>query len=122
MPTSIDYNRFLSFAETFSHAIPPVPVDGEYYDLPGTTVYNKHTQLLAGKNAGRLEVNVVTPEAATAFEWAIEITLNDKAAGEFIHLIVRPDGSIAETYGKTVLPVNATRADEILGLLRSRMS
>ncbi|HUC87480.1 MAG TPA: hypothetical protein VMR75_04180 [Candidatus Saccharimonadales bacterium] len=116
MSTS-DYDYFSGFAHSFSSRFPAVAVDGDYYDLPGTTVYHTYTQALPGK--GRLEVNLTTPEAAAAFEWTIEITLNDKAAGRFIHIIARRDNSVVETYGKTVIPLTPSRSAEIQALLAS---
>jgi len=115
MPTDSIYQRFVAFAAEFNATHPDTGVDGDYYELPGLTVYRTATQPLPAK--GRLEVNTVTPEAADRFEWSLEITLNDKASGRFIHLIVRPVGDVVETYGKTVLPIDAARADEILALL-----
>lgn len=114
MPTA-DYDYFSRFAAEFAAVFPPAPVDGDYYDLPGTTVYHTHTRKLTAK--GRLEVNVVTPEAAEAFEWTTEITLNDKADGRFIHLIIRRDGSVVETYGKTVIELTPGRSTEIRSIL-----
>jgi hypothetical protein len=106
-----DYDYFSDFTAHFIRQFPPVAVDGAYYDLPDTTVYHTHTRPLAAK--GRLEVNVVTPEAADAFEWTTEITLNDKATGRFIHLIIRRDGSVVETYGKTVIELTPARSTEL---------
>ena len=114
MPAA-DYDYFSRFAAEFTAAVPPEPVDGAYYDLPGTTVYHTHTRKLAAK--GRLEVSVVTPAAAEAFEWTTEITLNDKAAGRFIHLIIRRDHSVVETYGKTVIELTPPRSAEIRTIL-----
>lgn len=115
MSTSVT-DQFSAFVDGFTAGRPPTEVDGEYYDLPGVAVYRTYTQPLAGK--GRVEINTVTPNAAGAFEWATEITINDKAGGRFIHLIIRPDRSCAETYGKTVLPIEAARGAEILAVLR----
>jgi hypothetical protein len=120
VPTDSIYQRFTAFAAQFRADHPGTAVDGDYYDLPGTTVYHTATHPLPAK--GRLEVNTVTPAAADHFEWASEITLNDKVSGQFIHLIARRAGDVVETYGKTILPIDAARADEILTALEQAQS
>ena len=104
------------FIEKFTATIEPKPIDGEYYDLPGKAVFNTYTQKFKG-NGGRLEVNLITADAPGEFEWATELTLNDKTTGDFIHLIIRRDASRAETYGKNVIPMEPEREAEILTAL-----
>jgi hypothetical protein len=113
---STDYQFFSAFATEFCTRFPAVAVDGSYYDLPGITVYHTHTQALPEK--GRLEINLTTPEATDEFEWTVELTLKDKRTERFIHLILRCDGSVVETYGKTVIPLTPARSAEIQTLLR----
>ena len=115
MPSSNDYQRFRRFAETFSQSRPNTKVSGDYYDLPGVTVYHSATQKLP--DGGRIEVNRITPEAPPTFAWETEITINDKPTGRFVHLILQRDHSVTETYGKTILPVDSDRAAEIFTLL-----
>ena len=116
-PTS-PYHRLVTFAERFAadHS-PPTSVDGTDYELPGLIVYHSYRRPLP--DGGRVEINIVTAEAAAAFEWSHEITRNDKVAGQLIHLIMRPDGSAAETYGKTVTPITPQRANAILSALET---
>ncbi len=106
----------IQFAEQFSDTHPAIEVTGEYYDLPGQTVYFCSTHQL-GKKGGRIEVNSTIQDTPADFEWKHEITVNDKQQGRFIHLIVRRDNSLVETYGKTILPVNQERATEIMGII-----
>ncbi len=115
MPSPSTSQRFTDFAHQFMATHDSIAVDGDYYGLAGTTVYHTATQPLAGK--GRIEVNLVSPEAASQFEWTIEITINDKLSGQFVHLIVRREDDAVETYGKTVLPIDTTRADAIFTIL-----
>ena len=115
MPTPTDYQRFCQFARRFSQAHPRVAVAGDYYDAPGTTVYHRATRQL--REGGWIEVNAITPETPAAFAWEVEITINDKADGRFIHLIVQRDRRIVETYGKTLLPVSRDRTADILEVL-----
>lgn len=107
------------FVKQFISDIEPNPIDGEYYDLPGKTVYNTYTRKFKG---GRLEVNQITPDTPSEFEWATELTLNDKTTGEFVHLILLRDGSRAETYGKNVIPIEPEREAEILSVLSNYSS
>ncbi|HUC20792.1 MAG TPA: hypothetical protein VMR98_04845 [Candidatus Polarisedimenticolaceae bacterium] len=106
---------FIQFAEQFTAANPVIKVTGEYYDLPGQTVYTTATHKLKG--GGRIEVNTTTENTPDDFEWKHEITVNDKVEKRFIHLIVRHDNTIVETYGKTILPVSQERATEIMTAL-----
>jgi len=110
----------LTFAQTFAANREAQPVDGDYYELPGTVVYHTTTQKLPEKS--RLEVNTITPEAADRFAWQAEITLNNKVNGDFIHVIIRTDGSAEETYGKTVTPVDAAREREILDAFEAALA
>lgn len=110
------YAQLGAFAENFIRVYPGEPVDGALYGLSGTTVYHTHTQPLAMKS--RIEVNQITIDAANSFEWASEITVKDKVNDEFIHLILRPDRTAAETYGKTVTPITSDRAGEIIRLIQ----
>ena len=113
MPTS--YQLFETFTKSFCASKTPKEVSGEYYGLPGKTVYHTYSLPLPGK--GRLEINRTTPSANGTFSWHTEITLNDKESGEFIHVILKNGNEIEETYGKTVLEVSDTRARNILNLL-----
>jgi hypothetical protein len=115
MPTPTDYQRFYRFAQEFSQKHPLAAVAGDYYDLPGTIVYHSATHTLG--DGGRIEVNTITPETPLTFAWEIEITINDKEGGRFIHLILQRDRSLAETYGKNLIPIDTARTDEILDIL-----
>lgn len=113
--TTPNYDRFSRFAQEFSGSHPQTTVSGDYYDQPGATVYHQAIHKLPG--GGRIEVNTITPEAPPAFAWEIEITINDKEGGRFIHLILQRNHEVAETYGKTIIPVDAARAAEIQTVL-----
>lgn len=108
-------NPFVDLSTKFIATAEPKAVDGEYYDLPGQIVYTSYALKLPEK--GRIEVNVISPEAPASFEWQLEYTVNDKRDGTFVHLLVLRDGNLAETYGKTVLDVDKARAAEIQDLV-----
>lgn len=110
-----DFERFVSFARTFAATRPQTDISGDYYDQPGVVVYRQTTHKLP--DGGRVEVNIITPAASPAFAWEAEITINDKQTDRFIHLIVQRDGEVVETYGKTILPVDADRAAAIHAIL-----
>jgi|GEM_PF-2694340 len=114
MPAS-DFERFVSFANAFAASRTPADIDGDYYDQPGVIVYRQATHQLP--DGGRVEVNLITPEASLAFAWEAEITINDKQTDRFIHLILQRDGKVVETYGKTILPVDGDRAAAIWAVL-----
>ncbi|HEX7259896.1 MAG TPA: hypothetical protein VF272_03120 [Candidatus Saccharimonadia bacterium] len=106
---------FITFAEQFSATHPVIEVTGEYYELPDRVVYTSAAHPLEG--GGRVEVNTTTADTPPDFEWKHEVTINDKQRKQFIHLIVRHDDSVVETYGKTILPVNTERAIEIMAVI-----
>ena len=109
------HEKLSSFVEAFMTAHPTVDVDGEYYELPGTVVYSTATKTLPNK--GRIEVNAIGNTTPADFEWRAEITIKDKEADMFIHMLLRRDDSIVETYGKTVTPVDEARFNEIYSIL-----
>jgi len=111
------YDQLRAFAQAFCATHPLVDVDGDYYEAPGITVFTQATHKLAGKGRGRIEINTLAPEAPTSFEWQYEITINQPLEDIFIHLLLRRDGELVETYGKTVLEVDDDRAQEILNIL-----
>ena len=115
MATPNDYERFVAFARNFTGAHPQQDIAGDYYDQPGTIVYRQATYKLAA--GGRVEVNTITAAASPAFAWEVEITINDKVGGRFIHLILQRDHEVVETYGKTILPIDGDRTSEILAVL-----
>lgn len=110
-----DYEEFKLWAEKFCNENEGTAIDGEYYDLPGITVYKTHKIPLEGK--GRIEVNCVTPEAQEHFFWNYEITLDDLETETYKHLILQTDGKLVETYGKNVNEIDATTASQILNQL-----
>lgn len=109
------YDRLLSFVTEFCAVNSGNPIDGEYYDAPGRIVYTTYSRTLPER--GRLEVNALAPKAPDSFEWDYEITIKDRLNDEFIHVLLRRDGSLVETYGKTVLEVDEPRGKEILSHL-----
>jgi hypothetical protein len=115
MNTTTAYDSFTAFAQTFREANPQMPVAGDDYDQPGAVVYHQATRQLPG--GGRIEVNTLTPEAPAAFAWEVEVTINDKQGGRFVHLILQRDHEVVETYGKTIIPVDPRRAAEIHDVL-----
>lgn len=114
MATS-DFEQFVGFAHRFAASRPTTDIAGDYYDQPGVVVYRQTTHKLP--EGGRVEVNIITPAASLAFAWEAEITINDKQADRFIHLILQRDGNVVETYGKTILPVDGDRAAAIRSCL-----
>lgn len=114
--TSAMYEEMTTFINDFCESHDTVDVDGEYYDAPGVTVYKTSSMQLPEK--GRIEVNTLSDAAPAMFEWAHEVTIKDKQSSTFIHFLVRPDKSLVETYGKTVLPIDQERGSEILSHLR----
>lgn len=107
-------DQFLAFTKAFTQKHPGQPVDGESYGVDGPVFL---TSVLKLPEKGRLEVNTVLDTTPEEFEWQAEITINDREADEYIHMIIGRDGSLAETYAKTVLPLTPERAAEILGYL-----
>lgn len=114
------YDRFLAFITPFCQNHPGLPVNGEYYDLPDETVYTTSSMQLPAK--GRIEVNTIAPGAPADFEWEYELTIKDKVDDHFVHMIIRHDKSVVETYGKTIIDVTEDRAAEILKLLKDLQS
>lgn len=92
----------------------PQPVDGQIYEQSGTTVYHAAVQKL--DTGGRIEINLITPEAQ-GFSWLAELTIDDAANTLYQHVLLQNDGSIVETYGKTVIPVSDGEAEVILDRL-----
>lgn len=115
MANPSDYERFNAFAQAFSASHPQKDILGDYYDHPDKVVYRQATHKLP--EGGRIEVNTITPETPSSFAWEAEITINDKVGKRFIHLILQRNQEVAETYGKTIIPVDTARANEILGIL-----
>lgn len=107
--------QLAAFAAKFCRDHPGEPVDGTYYDLPDTVVYTTSTLKLPERS--RIEINTITANTPPSFEWQHEITIKDKPTGTFVHVLLRRDGSVVETYGKTILPVDENRGAEILALL-----
>ncbi len=106
------YDEFQKWAEGFCASNDGEPVDGEYYDMPGVTVYKTHKKPLEGK--GRIEINCVSPEAQEHFFWKYEITLDDLESNTYKHLLLQSDGQLVETYGKNVSNVDEATASQIL--------
>jgi hypothetical protein len=113
--TASMYDQFLTFVQAFSASHTATPIDGEYYDKPGVMVYTQVLQKLPDR--GRIEVNTLTPDAPSTFEWQYELTINQPLNEIYIHLLLRADKSLVETYGKTVNEVDDDRAQEILNIL-----
>jgi hypothetical protein len=109
------YNRLFLWAQQFTDRNDSQPIDGEYYDLPGTVVYHTTRNKLEG--GGRLEVNLVTESAHEAFSWRAEITIDELATETYQHILLQTDGSIVETYGKQVIPVDTEAAEQILATI-----
>lgn len=109
------YNQFQNWAQDFCDSQPGEPVDGEYYDMPGTIVYSTHKKPLTGK--GRIEVNCVSSEAQEHFFWKYEITLDDLETETYKHLLLQTDGQLVETYGKNVNTIDDSNASQILAQL-----
>lgn len=109
------YESMLKWAQSFSQANEPTPVDGEYYDMPNMTVYTTARRALP--TGGRLEVNLTAPAAQSAFSWNMEITIDDIINSKYQHLLLQTDNTIVETYGKQVIPVDNTKAQAILAML-----
>jgi hypothetical protein len=61
---------------------------------------------------GTIELTLATSSAIPTFEWLAEITLKQPENVE--HYLLRPDHTIVETYGKTVLDVNQDRARQLI--------
>lgn len=110
------YTQLEEFAQQFVASRPTTAMDGEYYELPGVIMY--HTATLRFPDKGRIEINKLTTAAPETFEWQYEITIDDKPSGSYIHLLLRRDGTLVETYGKTVLQVDNKRAVELYELLQ----
>jgi hypothetical protein len=124
MPTSprqaTDYTRMMEFVSQFTSSRSLSEVSGEAFGLPPTTVYHTATHPLPGK--GRIEVNLTTPDTPDNFEWLAELTIDNRAAAQFIHLIARRDQTIVETYGKNVIEISPARAKAIMKLLTDLMA
>ncbi len=114
--TDATYQNLLDWAQQFSTNRPADPVDGEYYDMPGTTVYTTARQAL--QTGGRLEVNLTTPDAQKEFSWQAELTIDDLANQRYQHILLQTDGTVVETYGKQVIPVDTGSAQKILADLK----
>jgi hypothetical protein len=106
------YDRLLNWAIQFSQQHDPQPVDGEYYSLPGQTVYTSARLKLPEK--GRIEVNLTEAGALSSFSWRAEITLDHAADSNYQHFLLQTDGQIVETYGKQVIPVPEAEAEQTL--------
>lgn len=108
------YDTLLKWTQSFSHRHNAIAVDGEYYDQPGQTVYT--TAKVPLKSGGRVEVSL-TP-AVTDFSWKAEITIDDAANNHYQHILLQQDGSIVETYGKQVIPIDTATATKSLERLK----
>lgn len=121
MSLSADLVRqFETFVRDFMNNGEGIPVDGAYFDLPGTTVYTQVKKALPDK--GKLEVNVSSTEVRDRFAWKAEITLDRRAIDIYKHLLINVDGSVVETYGKRVIPVTDSSAPTILKQLAAASS
>lgn len=79
-------------------------------DLPAlTTVAIKNPDMT-------VEVRLCDAAARPPFEWVAEITLR---GDEYKHFLLRPDKTIVETYGKTVIDVSDAKASELYSTLKS---
>jgi hypothetical protein len=65
---------------------------------------------------GTIELTLSTPPARPTFEWLAEITI--KTPDTLEHYLLKPDQTIVETYGKTVLNVVEPRAEALLERLK----
>lgn len=85
--------------------------------VDGTAMLNN---IKVGKGKNYLEINLTTLAAEVAFEWRAEITISTDDS--YKHFLLRKDGSIVETYGKTVLDTDETDQAWLLGQLTSHQS
>jgi hypothetical protein len=83
-------------------------------DLPEKELILYGVKLPYGE--GTIELTLATPAAHPTFEWLAEITI--KQPGEVEHYLLKPDQTIVETYGKTVLAVEVDRAQTLLDRLK----
>lgn len=105
------YNQMLEWARQFSAKYQSSSVDGEYYDMPGTTVYT--TTKLPVPSGGRLEVNLANDTVESSFSWKAEITIDDLEKGIYQHILLQTDGQVVETYGKQVIPADEASSKKI---------
>ena len=110
-----DHDQIVAFAERFTASRPLSPVSGSQFGLGEAVVFHTAVQPLPEK--GRVEVNRIAPDAPPSFEWVLEVTIDNRAGGQFIHFIARRDGSLVETYGKNVIPIDHARTTSLLKLL-----
>jgi hypothetical protein len=110
-----EFKVFQDWVREFTGKLEGAPVDGDYYDLPGKTVYTTYRLPLAGK--GRLEVNLVNPEVQSSFHWSAEITVDDLEAEIYKHILLQTDNTIVETYGKQVHEVSGEAAKQLMEMI-----
>lgn len=79
-------------------------VDGAAYGQPGQNIFTK--TIIPIETGGQVEVNLTQPIANEAFEWLVEITIDDTEQSSYKHYLLRKVGDIVETYGKQVTPVD----------------
>jgi hypothetical protein len=111
------FEKLLQWSQQFSQHQSAQPVDGDYYGVPGETVYTTARSKVDG--GGRVEVNLTTPKAHQNFSWQAEITIDDTTTGTYKHVLLQTNGEIVETYGKTVTPVDAAGAESLYNTLIS---
>jgi hypothetical protein len=100
--------------ETYGRDLVDLPADelilyGVKLAYPGGGPFIKSGKF---KTTETIELTKTTEAARPTFEWLAEITM--KHGGEVEHYLLRPDGSIVETYGKNVYAATPERAESLL--------
>lgn len=108
------YHQILTWCEQFQAKHPPTLINGDVYDVKG----DAYGQSRMPMGDGRLEVNLVLPEAANEFEWAAEITIDHGKGQGYQHILLQTNGQVVETYGKQVIAKDVAEAEAILEKLR----
>ncbi len=108
------FSRFLNWAIQFTAGANATAVEGGDYDLPGHTAYTTASMPIVG--GGSVEVNLTTPAAQVGFSWQAEISIDDRANSLYRHILLQTDGTIVETIGKNVTPIDDVEAEELLKL------
>ncbi|MBW3538109.1 hypothetical protein KY386_01290 [Candidatus Parcubacteria bacterium] len=88
----------------------------EFIGFPPAVVLVNTVKIARGE-AGSAEIRATTAAARPAFEWILEITLDDKAGGLYKHYLLRDNDEIVEAYGRKVIPADEASAVLLAGTL-----
>ncbi|HSH31927.1 MAG TPA: hypothetical protein VK963_04650 [Candidatus Saccharimonadales bacterium] len=84
----------------------------EFIGFPAKAVLVNTVRITQGE-AGSVELRATTAAARPAFEWRLEITLDNKITESYKHYLLRDNDEIVEAYGRQVNPATAAEAQEL---------